>query len=45
MHCATGYRAALGVSILLQHGINDVLHVTDGVDAWSALGHPLVTSA
>ena len=45
VHCATGYRAALGVSILLQHGISDVLHVTDGVDAWSALGHPLVTPA
>jgi hydroxyacylglutathione hydrolase len=45
VHCATGSRAALGVSLLLQHGIADVWHVTDGVDAWSALGHPLITSA
>jgi hydroxyacylglutathione hydrolase len=44
VHCATGFRAALGVSILLRHGVDDVWHVSDGVDAWSALGHPLVTS-
>jgi hydroxyacylglutathione hydrolase len=45
VHCATGFRAALGVSILLRNGVDDVWHVSDGVDAWSALGHPLVTSA
>jgi hydroxyacylglutathione hydrolase len=45
VHCATGFRAALGVSILLRDGVDDVWHVSDGVDAWSALGHPLVTSA
>ena len=45
VHCATGNRAALGVSLLLQHGIADVWHVTEGVDSWSALGHPLITSA
>lgn len=45
VHCATGFRAALGVSILLRDGVEDVWHVSDGVDAWSALGHPLVTSA
>jgi hydroxyacylglutathione hydrolase len=45
VHCATGYRAGLGVSLLLKHGVADVWHVTDGVDSWSALGHPLVTSA
>ena len=45
VHCATGYRAALGVSILLRNGVDDVWHVGDGVDAWSALGHPLVTTA
>lgn len=45
VHCATGFRAALGVSMLLRSGVDDVRHVTDGVDAWSALGHPLVTSA
>ena len=45
VHCATGYRAALGVSMLLRDGLDDVWHVSDGVDAWTALGHPLVTSA
>jgi hydroxyacylglutathione hydrolase len=45
VHCATGYRAALGVSMLLRDGVDDVWHVSDGVDAWEALGHPLVTSA
>jgi hydroxyacylglutathione hydrolase len=45
VHCATGFRAALGVSMLLREGVEDVWHVRDGVDAWVALGHPLVTSA
>jgi hydroxyacylglutathione hydrolase len=45
VHCATGYRASLGVSLLLQHGFADVWHVTDGVESWSALGHPLITSS
>lgn len=45
VHCATGYRSALGVSMLLRLGMGDVWHVTDGVDAWTALGHPLVTAA
>lgn len=45
VHCATGYRSALGVSMLLREGIDDIWHVSEGVDAWSALGHPLVTSA
>lgn len=45
VHCATGYRSALGVSMLLREGIDDIWHVSEGVEAWSALGHPLVTSA
>ena len=45
VHCATGYRAALGVSMLLRDGVDDVWHVSDGVEAWTELGHPLVTSA
>jgi hydroxyacylglutathione hydrolase len=45
VHCETGYRAALGVSLLLRLGFSDVWHITDGVDAWTALGHPLVTAA
>ena len=45
VHCATGFRATLGVSMLLREGVDDVWHVSDGVDAWAALGHPLVTSA
>ncbi|HSP64894.1 MAG TPA: rhodanese-like domain-containing protein, partial [Candidatus Deferrimicrobium sp.] len=45
VHCATGYRAALGVSMLLRDGVDNVWHVSDGVEAWTELGHPLVTSA
>jgi hydroxyacylglutathione hydrolase len=45
VHCATGYRASLGVSMLLRDGVDDVWHVSDGVEAWTELGHPLVTSA
>jgi hydroxyacylglutathione hydrolase len=45
VHCATGYRSALGVSLLLRHGLADVWHVIDGVEYWTAQGHPLITSA
>jgi hydroxyacylglutathione hydrolase len=45
VHCATGYRSALAVSLLLRLGLTDVWHVTNGVDAWTGLGHPLVTAA
>jgi hydroxyacylglutathione hydrolase len=45
VHCATGYRSALAVALLLRLGLTDVWHVTDGVEAWTALGHPLVTAA
>lgn len=45
VHCATGYRAALGVSLLLQRGFADVWHVIDGVESWTVQGHPLITSA
>jgi hydroxyacylglutathione hydrolase len=45
VHCATGHRSAIAASLLLRAGITDVWHVTDGVDAWQRLGHPLVTAA
>ncbi len=44
-YCATGYRSALAVSMLLRLGISDVWHVTDGIEAWTELGHPLVTAS
>jgi hydroxyacylglutathione hydrolase len=45
VHCATGHRSAIAASLLLRAGVTDVWHVTDGVDAWEQLGHPLVTAA
>jgi hydroxyacylglutathione hydrolase len=44
VHCATGHRSAVAASLLLRSGITDVWHVTDGVDAWQRLGHPMVTA-
>ena len=43
VHCASGHRSAVAVSLLLQTGVKDIWHVTEGVDAWEELGHPLVT--
>ena len=44
VYCATGHRSAVAASLLLRSGVTDVWHITDGVDAWRALGHPLVTA-
>jgi hydroxyacylglutathione hydrolase len=45
VHCASGHRSAVAVSLLLRAGITDIWHVTEGVEAWQKLGHPLVTPA
>jgi hydroxyacylglutathione hydrolase len=45
VHCATGHRSAVAVSLLLRAGITDIWHLTDGVEAWQELGHPVVTPA
>jgi hydroxyacylglutathione hydrolase len=43
VHCASGYRSAVAVSLLLREGVDDICHVSDSVEAWEELGHPLVT--
>jgi hydroxyacylglutathione hydrolase len=45
VHCASGHRSAVAVSLLLRAGITDIWHITDGPDAWHELGHPLVSAA
>ena len=45
VHCASGHRSSVAVSLLLQTGITDIWHITDGPDAWQQLGYPLVRAA
>ena len=45
VHCVSGHRSSVAVSLLLQAGVTDIWHVTDGPDAWQRLGHPLVHPA
>ena len=45
VHCASGHRSSVAVSLLLQAGITDIWHIIDGPDAWQELGHPLVSAA
>jgi hydroxyacylglutathione hydrolase len=36
VHCAGGYRSSIGVSILNQHGITNVIELAGGITAWEA---------
>ncbi len=36
VHCQSGYRAGIAASLLERMGFDDVRHVTDGPEAWSA---------
>lgn len=43
--CASGQRAGIAASVLLAHGAERVLHVTEGgVPQWEATGGPLISS-
>ncbi len=41
VHCSTGYRSALAVSLLAQDTRISPWHIVDGVDAWKRLGYPV----
>lgn len=43
VHCETGHRSAVAVSLLLLAGVTGVWHIADGTEEWKQLGHPLVT--
>ena len=43
VHCESGHRSAVAVSLLLRAGVSNIWHVTDGVGGWQELGNPLVT--
>jgi len=45
IHCAGGYRSAIGASILQQHGISTLVELAGGVAAWEAAKLPLIASA
>jgi hydroxyacylglutathione hydrolase len=41
VYCSTGYRSSLASSLLARDGRVRPWHITDGVEAWCRLGHPL----
>jgi hydroxyacylglutathione hydrolase len=38
VHCKSGYRSAIGASLLQREGFRQVYNVTGGFDAWQASG-------
>lgn len=40
VHCKSGYRSAIAASLLQREGMENVLNVTGGFDAWRACGLP-----
>jgi hydroxyacylglutathione hydrolase len=44
VHCATGYRSAIAVSLLLREGLDSVADLVGGTAAWTASNLPLETT-
>ena len=44
VHCKSGYRSLIGVSLLERSGFRQVINVTGGFDAWQALRLPVVAA-
>jgi hydroxyacylglutathione hydrolase len=42
--CAGGYRSSAAASLLLQHGVTDLVNVVGGTSAWVASGQPVATA-
>jgi rhodanese-related sulfurtransferase len=45
VHCAGGYRSAIAVSILNQHGITNVIELAGGITAWETAKFPVVSES
>jgi len=43
VQCASGYRSSIGVRLLRLHGINKVVDLAGGINAWEASGLPLTS--
>src|SRR5687767_11833581 len=41
LHCAGGWRSALGARTLMEMGFSDVAHLKGGFEAWIAAGAPI----
>jgi rhodanese-related sulfurtransferase len=44
VHCATGYRSSIAVSLLHQYGITNVIELAGGMTAWEAAKLPVENS-
>jgi rhodanese-related sulfurtransferase/glyoxylase-like metal-dependent hydrolase (beta-lactamase superfamily II) len=45
VHCAGGYRSSIGVGILNQHGITNLIELAGGIAAWEAAKLPVATGS
>ena len=45
VHCKSGYRSLIAVSVLQRAGYHNVMNVAGGFDAWDAAGLPSSTEA
>jgi rhodanese-related sulfurtransferase len=39
VHCKSGYRSSIAVSLLQRQGFKDIMHLRGGWDAWQEAGH------
>ena len=39
VHCKSGYRSSIAVSLLQREGFSDIVHMRGGWDAWQEAGH------
>ena len=44
IHCRSGYRSSLGTSILQQHGVQNVVDLVGGMEAWNASNLPTISA-
>ncbi len=41
LHCQTGWRSAIGASLLEAHGYERVANLKGGIRSWAIEGHPI----
>ena len=44
VHCKSGYRSAIGASLLQREGFRNVMNVIGGIDAWKTCEFPVLAS-
>ena len=41
LHCKSGNRSSKALTVMQEQGFRNIVHMTDGFDAWKNAGHPV----